>query len=85
MKRMAHQMCIRDRNTGFAATTDSLAGIESWYLTQILSGGENAPAYEQAKIAAVTRGQVVAAAKKVTLGAVYFLKENGEHKEESKQ
>ncbi|TCL43556.1 EF-P 5-aminopentanol modification-associated protein YfmF [Harryflintia acetispora] len=72
-------------NTGFAATTDSLAGIESWYLTQILSGGENAPAYEQAKIAAVTRGQVVAAAKKVTLGAVYFLKENGEHKEESKQ
>ena len=40
---------------------------------------------DRAKIAAVTRGQVVAAAKKVTLGAVYFLKENGEHKEESKQ
>lgn len=65
---------------------DTLTGMESWYLAQILRGTQFAPEEEVTAIARVGREEVIAAAKKVTLDTVYFLAsqagETGE-KEES--
>jgi len=62
---------------------DSLSGLESWYLAQILRDCSAAPEEEAADIAAVTREQVIAAARKVTLDTVYFLASKGGEKEEA--
>lgn len=61
------------------STTDSLGGIESWYLAQILREQTVTPAQDAEEIEAVERAQVIAAAKGVALDTVYFL--NGTHKE----
>ena len=63
-------------NTSFASVGDSLYALGNWYLTQLLIGsqaGVLSPAEEQARMAAVTREEVIAAARAVQLGAVYFL------------
>lgn len=52
---------------------DTLTGMEGWYLSQILRDAGLAPEEEAADIAKVTREQVIAAAGRVTLDAVYFL------------
>jgi len=69
---------------------DTLSGMESWYLAQILRDTRYAPEEEVEAISRVSREDVIAAAKKVTLDTVYFLAsqpgqdgETGE-KEESK-
>lgn len=54
-------------------TNDSLSSIEGWYMTQILRRQNVSPEEDAAQIDLVTRGQVVAAAKNVTLDTVYFL------------
>lgn len=62
---------------------DTLSGMEGWYLGQILKGTHLSPEEEEAGIAKVTREEVVAAAKQVTLDTVYFLAspEKNEEKE----
>lgn len=53
--------------------TDSLTGLEGWYLAQILRGLNTTPLEDTAGIDAVTREHVVAAARGITLDTVYFL------------
>ncbi len=62
----------------FTTITDSPAGLESWYLVQVLAGTHTSPEEEGRAVAAVTREQVAQAAKKVTLDTVYFLTGNEE-------
>lgn len=73
----AAQLSLRN---SFTSLTDSLGGIENWYLTQICCGTEFSPEEEAEKIAAVTPEQIQAAAGKLELKAVYVLtgKEEGE-------
>lgn len=58
---------------GVRSYKDSLGSLESWYLIQILDGGQSSPDEEVANVCAVTREQVCAAAQKVTLDSIYFL------------
>ena len=58
------------------STTDSLSAIEGWYISQILRGQNVSPREDLDRIDAVTREEVVAAAKAVTLDTVYFLTGN---------
>lgn len=53
---------------------DSLYTLESWYLTQILSGLEQSPSEAALALAKVTREEIVQAARQVALDTVYFLK-----------
>ena len=53
--------------------TDSLGAIEEWYMAQIMSGTDIAPGKEAEALDNVTKEDVIAAAKKVTLDTVYFL------------
>lgn len=64
----------------YTSLTDSLGGIENWYLTQICCGTEYSPEEEAEKVAAVTAEEIQAAAGKLALKAVYVLtgKEEGE-------
>lgn len=64
-------------------TGDSLGGIESWYMTQILLGSNISPTQEIARLSQVTRAQVVEAACQVTLDTVYFLSPKEEESEEA--
>jgi predicted Zn-dependent peptidase len=57
-------------------TTDSLSSIEGWYLAQILRSQSVTPEEDVKNIDAVTREQVIAAAKGITLDTVYFLTGN---------
>lgn len=56
--------------------TDSLSGIEGWYMAQILRGLAVTPEQDVKRIDAVTREAVIAAAKGVALDTVYFLTGN---------
>lgn len=56
---------------------DSLAGLESWYLGQIITEEYRSPAQETQRILAVSREAVVEAAKKVRLNTVYYLTGKG--------
>lgn len=55
------------------STPDTLSGLEGWYLTQILCGSEASPREEAEEMARVTREEVIAAAKRVTLDTVFLL------------
>lgn len=52
---------------------DSDSSIESWYLGQILSGTNVSPLQEVAKVNVVTKQNIIDAANKCTLDAVYVL------------
>ena len=52
---------------------DTLSGMEGWYLGQIMRGTRLSPEEEEAGIARVSREEVIAAARQVTLDTVYFL------------
>ena len=65
------------------STPDTLSGLEGWYLTQILLGRSDTPEEAAAAMAGITREEVIAAAKKVTLDTVYFLASKGGEKEDS--
>lgn len=60
------------------SVTDSLSSIEGWYLTQILRSQNISPEEDAKNLDAVTREDIVKAAKKITLDTVYFLTGNGE-------
>ena len=55
------------------SANDSLSGLESWYLMQILQGTALSPEEEVADMNAVTHQQMQQAAAAVTLDSVYFL------------
>ncbi|MEG0839620.1 MAG: pitrilysin family protein [Hydrogenoanaerobacterium sp.] len=55
------------------SSTDTLGGVESWYLTQILAGTDESPAQNAKEIAKVTREQIMHAAQGIKLDTVYFL------------
>ena len=59
------------------STTDSLGGIESWYLVQIIMNSEVSPHQNAEAMSNITREQVVEAAKRVHLDTVFFLKAKG--------
>ena len=56
---------------------DSLAGIEGWYLGQIITGEYRSPQEEADMIDKVTREEVVEAASQVQLDTVYYLTGRG--------
>lgn len=55
------------------AAGDSLGAIEEWYLTQVMGGNSYSPLDESKLLDEVTREDIIAAARKVTLDTVYFL------------
>lgn len=59
------------------STTDSLGGIESWYLVQILMNSEVSPHQNAEAMSNITREQVIEAANRVHLDTVFFLKAKG--------
>ncbi|WP_312640613.1 EF-P 5-aminopentanol modification-associated protein YfmF [Hydrogenoanaerobacterium sp.] len=55
------------------SATDTLGGLEGWYLTQILGGTNQSPVENAEQVAQITKQQIMQAAQKVTLDTVYFL------------
>ena len=66
---------LRMMQNSLRTVGDTLGGLESWYLGQILTGKQLAPEEDYENLARVTRQQVIEAAKAVTLDTVYLLKE----------
>lgn len=64
-------------NNSIRTTSDSLSSIEGWYITQILRGQSVTPEEDVLNINTVTREQIIAAAKQITLDTVYFLTGSG--------
>lgn len=62
----------------YKTLSDSLDGLEAWYLSQSFGHTIRRPDEEAGLISGVTRDEVVAAAKKVTLDTVYSLTGKGE-------
>lgn len=58
----------------FRSIVDTVTGIASWYSTQIMDASVDTPEEAAAKINAVTKDEIIAAAKKVQLDTVYVLK-----------
>ena len=61
----------------FEGVGDSQSGIGAWYVSQGLTAQLKTPAMTAEQIAAVTREQVIAAAKQIALGCVYLLAPKG--------
>lgn len=59
--------------TSRSAVGDSLGGLENWYMTQIMCGGERSPEEESEMLEKITKEQVVEAARRVGPDAIYFL------------
>ncbi|MEE0732827.1 MAG: insulinase family protein [Acutalibacteraceae bacterium] len=57
----------------FQTMADSVSGTEAWYISQMLDRQVLTPQQAAEKINAVTRQQVIDAAKKMTLDTVYIL------------
>lgn len=62
----------------YLSSVDSSAGTQAWYIGQLLKGTQRTPQEEADLIAAVTKEQIVEAAKKLTLDTVYVLTGNDE-------
>lgn len=60
-------------NTSILSTGDSPSRVENWYMSQIMQGKNDTPDEDMAKIGAVTREQIVAAARQITPDTIYFL------------
>ena len=58
----------------FNSTNDTVSGIDSWYTSQLFSGSFKTIDELSEEINAVTKEQLVNAAKKLTLDTVYILK-----------
>ncbi|MBC8545544.1 insulinase family protein [Clostridiaceae bacterium NSJ-31] len=69
--------------SALGSVTDTLGGMEGWYLDQILSGSSQSPEENARQISSLTREQVMEAAGKVTLDTVYFLTSREENAHES--
>lgn len=55
------------------STSDTLGGMENWYLTQILGGTNQSPTENAEQISHITKEDIMRAAQRVTLDTVYFL------------
>lgn len=64
-------------SNSYRTLSDSLDGLEGWYLSQTFSHPIRRPEEEAALVNAVTREEIVEAAKKLTLDTVYCLTGNG--------
>lgn len=58
----------------FYSTNDTVGGIEAWYVNQLFDPQFKTIEEQCAEISAVTKEQVIEAAKKMTLDTVYVLK-----------
>lgn len=65
----------------YRSLSDSLGGLEAWYLSQTFANYVKRPEEAAALISAVTRQQMIDAANNVTLDTVYRLVGNGVEKE----
>lgn len=61
----------------YRTLSDSLDGLEAWYLSQTFRPQVKRPEEEAELVGAVTRDQVVEAARKITLDTVYRLEGSG--------
>lgn len=59
---------------GYKSITDTVSGIETWYLTRILDDKVDTPEETAEKINAVTKEQLLELAKNIKLDTVYMLK-----------
>lgn len=57
----------------YRSVSDSLGGLESWYLSQIFAAQIKSPEEAAATIHAVSRQEIIDAANRVTLDTVYRL------------
>ena len=62
----------------YLTSVDSSAGTQAWYLAQVFKGKSLTPQEQAERICAVTKEQVVEAAKSLTLDTVYVLTGNKE-------
>ena len=62
----------------YRTLSDSLGGLENWYLSQTFASHLQQPEEAAAQINAVTRQEIIDAANRVTLDTVYCLVGNGE-------
>lgn len=60
----------------FRSIVDTVTGITSWYSTQLMDASVDTPEQAAAKINAVTKDEITAAANKLQLDTVYVLKSN---------
>ena len=60
----------------FRSIVDTVTGITSWYSTQLMDASVDTPEQAAAKINAVTKDEIIEAAKKLQLDTVYVLKSN---------
>ena len=60
----------------FRSIVDTVTGITSWYSTQLMDASVDTPEEAAAKINAVTKDEIIAAANKLQLDTVYVLKSN---------
>ena len=60
----------------FRSIVDTVPGITSWYSTQLMDASVDTPEQAAAKINAVTKDEIIAAANKLQLDTVYVLKSN---------
>ncbi|MCH5298134.1 MAG: insulinase family protein [Ruminococcus sp.] len=58
----------------FYGVVDTVSGIANWYSTQLMDASVDTPEQAAAKINAVTKEQIIAAAKKLQLDTIYTLK-----------
>ncbi len=58
----------------FRSIVDTVTGIASWYSTQLMDASVDTPEQAAAKINAVTKDEIIAAANKLQLDTVYVLK-----------
>ena len=61
----------------YRTLSDSLGGLENWYLSQTFASHSQQPEEAAAQINAVTRQEIIDAANRVTLDTVYCLLGNG--------
>ncbi|MCH5300667.1 MAG: insulinase family protein [Ruminococcus sp.] len=59
---------------GYKSITDTVTGIETWYLTRILDNKVDTPEETAKKINVITKDQLLELAKNIKLDTVYMLK-----------
>jgi predicted Zn-dependent peptidase len=59
--------------TSITRSTDSPSAMESWYLYQAMKNRSRSPEEEVAELNKVTKEQIVAAGRKISLDTIYFL------------
>lgn len=72
----------RSITNSFITMSDTLGGTEAWYITQMLDKELYAPNQAAQKINAVTKEQIIQAAKTIELDTIYVLKADENKKEE---